>query len=186
MAGSTAAATLLTAVWLDQLELDSAKNSKKTAVVAGKEESFGTSRRNPRHLSLTKPSWIVRTESNVRKEIRKRPDPPCEVCHGTGRVDCPHCSGQGVNQPPSRTNCVHLAMLPEGEWPKWCRTCGGSGLSYCSRCLGTGEYRYIMGFHFMMASDDTKNHPQQHQTPAKSTAAGGPLDVEDLDSNHDI
>ena len=43
-----------------------------------------------------------------------------------------------------------------------------------------------MGFHFMMASDDTKNHPQQHQTPAKSTAAGGPLDGEDLDSNHDI
>jgi hypothetical protein len=38
----------------------------------------------------------------------------------------------------------------------------------------------------MMASDDTKNHPQQHQTPTKSTAAGGPLDVEDLDSNHDI
>jgi len=37
----------------------------------------------------------------------------------------------------------------------------------------------------MMASDDTKNHPQQHQTPA-STAAGGPLDGEDLDSNHDI
>lgn len=179
MAGSTAAATLLTAVWLDQLELDSAKNSKKTAVVAGKEESFGTSRRNPLHLSLTKPSWIVRTESNVRKEVRKRPDPPCEVCHGTGRVDCPHCSGQG------RTNCVHLAMLPEGEWPKWCRTCGGSGLSYCSRCLGTGEYRYIMGFHFMMASDDTKNQPQ-HQTPAKSTAAGGTLDGEDLDSNHDI
>lgn len=30
-----------------------------------------------------------------------------------------------------------------------CRTCGGSGLSYCPRCLGTGEYRYIMGFHFM-------------------------------------
>ncbi|KAJ6401600.1 hypothetical protein OIU84_016909 [Salix udensis] len=30
--------------------LDSAKNSKKTAVVAGKEEIFGTSRRNPHHL----------------------------------------------------------------------------------------------------------------------------------------
>lgn len=30
-----------------------------------------------------------------------------------------------------------------------CKTCGGSGLAYCSRCLGTGEYRYLMGFHFM-------------------------------------
>ncbi|KAJ6319295.1 hypothetical protein OIU78_014837 [Salix suchowensis] len=126
-------------------------------------------------FTLTKPSWVVRTESNIRREIRKRPDPPCEVCHGTGRVDCPPCSGQG------RINSVRLAMLPKGEWPKWCRTCGGSGLSYCSRCLGTGEYRYIMGFHFMMASDDTKNHPQQHQ----STAAR-PLNGEDLDSNHGI
>ncbi|KAJ6723963.1 PLASTID TRANSCRIPTIONALLY ACTIVE PROTEIN [Salix koriyanagi] len=175
MAVSAAAATLQTAARLEQLQLDSAKNSKKTAVVAGKEEIFGTSRRSPHHLSLTKPSWVVRTESNIRREIRKRPDPPCEVCHGTGRVDCPPCSGQG------RINSVRLAMLPKGEWPKWCRTCGGSGLSYCSRCLGTGEYRYIMGFHFMMASDDTKNHPQQHQ----STAAR-PLNGEDLDSNHGI
>jgi len=71
MAGSTAAATLLTAVWLDQLELDSAKNSKKTAVVAGKEESFGTGRR---HLSLTKPSWIVRTEvCNYQFHFRSSP-----------------------------------------------------------------------------------------------------------------
>ncbi|XP_057441478.1 uncharacterized protein LOC130733348 [Lotus japonicus] len=95
------------------------------------------------HLSLTKPSWVVRTESNVRKKRRKTPDPPCVVCEGSGRVDCHECCGRG------RTNLVHLEMLPNGEWPKWCRTCGGSGLSYCSRCLGTGEYRYIMGFHFM-------------------------------------
>lgn len=83
-----------------------------------------------------------------------------------------------------RTNHVRLAMLPKGEWPKWwhmelflwvhlmitssnfglpstvlnhycrCRTCGGSGLGYCSRCLGTGEYRYIMGFHFMKTDND--------------------------------
>uniref|UniRef100_A0A803QDE7 Uncharacterized protein n=2 Tax=Cannabis sativa TaxID=3483 RepID=A0A803QDE7_CANSA len=48
-----------------------------------------------------------------------------------------------------RTNCTHVEMLPKGEWPKWCRTCGGSGLDYCPRCLGTGEYRYVMGFQFM-------------------------------------
>lgn len=30
-----------------------------------------------------------------------------------------------------------------------CRRCGGSGLGYCDRCLGTGECRYIMGFQFM-------------------------------------
>ncbi|KAJ6674426.1 hypothetical protein OIU85_010683 [Salix viminalis] len=147
MAVSAATATLQTAARLEQLHLDSAKNSKKRAVVAGKEEIFGTSRRNPHHLSLTKPSWVVRTEvfyatinfisisilhlffllqqhptllilvyfgqSNIRREIRKRPDPPCEVCHGTGRVDCPPCSGQG------RINSVRLAMLPKGEWPKW-------------------------------------------------------------------
>ncbi|XP_062175590.1 protein disulfide isomerase pTAC5, chloroplastic isoform X2 [Alnus glutinosa] len=93
--------------------------------------------RNPSplpHLSFNKSSWVVRTESNVHREERKNPDPPCVVCKGRGRVDCHHCHGRG------RTNRVHLTMLPKGEWPKWCRTCGGSGLSYCSRCLGTGEY----------------------------------------------
>lgn len=44
-----------------------------------------------------------------------------------------------------------------------CRTCGGSGLSYCSRCLGTGEYRYVMGFHFMkMGSGDTNDQLEHH------------------------
>ncbi|XP_031402177.1 uncharacterized protein LOC116211806 isoform X2 [Punica granatum] len=94
-------------------------------------------------LSFSKPSWIVRTESNVRKEARMRLDPPCVVCKGSGRIDCHPCNGRG------RTNYIHLAMLPKGAWPKWCRRCGGSGLDYCSRCLGTGEYRYIMGFRFM-------------------------------------
>ncbi|XP_057735994.1 uncharacterized protein LOC130951362 isoform X1 [Arachis stenosperma] len=89
------------------------------------------------HISLTKPSWVVRTESNVKKKRRKKPDPHCVVCEGSGRVDCHQCRGKG------RTNQVHLEMLPKGEWPKWCRTCGGSGLGYCSRCLGTGEYRLL-------------------------------------------
>ncbi|RYR00312.1 hypothetical protein Ahy_B07g088435 [Arachis hypogaea] len=84
------------------------------------------------HISLTKPSWVVRTESNVKKKRRKKPDPHCVVCEGSGRVDCHHCRGKG------RTNQVHLEMLPKGDWPKWCRTCGGSGLGYCSRCLGEG------------------------------------------------
>ncbi|RWV87983.1 hypothetical protein BHE74_00037362 [Ensete ventricosum] len=48
-----------------------------------------------------------------------------------------------------RTNCLDLIMLPKGEWPKWCKVCGGSGLGHCNRCLGTGEYRDVMGFHFM-------------------------------------
>ncbi|KDP28920.1 hypothetical protein JCGZ_14691 [Jatropha curcas] len=106
------------------------------------------------YLSLAKPSWV----SNVRKEIRKKPNPPCVVCKGSGRVDCHYCSGKG------RTNLVHLPMLPKGEWPKWCRTCGGSGLSYCSRCLGTGEYRYIMGFHFMKMDSDDTQALQEHQS----------------------
>ncbi|GJS20206.1 heat shock protein DnaJ, cysteine-rich domain-containing protein [Tanacetum coccineum] len=99
-------------------------------------------------LSVSKPSWIVKSESNVRLEKRQKPEPSCVVCRGCGRVDCYDCSGKG------RTNCVDLAMLPNGEWPKWCKTCGGSGLAYCSRCLGTGEYRYLMGFHFMKKDED--------------------------------
>ncbi|KAJ8533580.1 hypothetical protein K7X08_006904 [Anisodus acutangulus] len=102
----------------------------------------------PPLLSVPKPSWVVRTESNVRKARRKQPDPPCVVCKGSARVECFHCHGRG------RTNFVDLEVLPRGEWPKWCKTCGGSGLGYCSRCVGTGEYRYIMGFHFMRRDAD--------------------------------
>ncbi|TYH76446.1 hypothetical protein ES332_D04G086500v1 [Gossypium tomentosum] len=103
-------------------------------------------------LVLPKPTWVVRTESNAGRKRMRKPDPPCVVCKGSGRVDCHYCYGRG------RTNQVHLEMLPKGEWPKWCRSCGGSGLSYCSRCLGTGEYRYIMGFHFMKTDDDGTQH----------------------------
>lgn len=94
-------------------------------------------------LSFSKPSLVVRTESNVHREIRRKKDPPCVICKGSGRVNCEYCCGRG------RTNYVDMEMLPKGEWPKWCWTCGGSGLSHCPRCLGTGEYRDIMGFRFM-------------------------------------
>ncbi|WCJ23087.1 DnaJ/Hsp40 cysteine-rich domain superfamily protein [Euphorbia peplus] len=100
-------------------------------------------------LSFAKPSWLVKSESNVRKETSKKPEPSCVVCLGSGRVDCLDCCGKG------RRNHVDSEMLPAGEWPKWCKTCGGSGLGYCSRCLGTGEYRYIMGFHFMNTKDSS-------------------------------
>ncbi|XP_064952869.1 uncharacterized protein LOC135606060 isoform X1 [Musa acuminata AAA Group] len=123
-------------------------------------------------LAVSKPSWIVRTEgsgfysevssairsgglckntflSNVRREKMKRPDPPCVVCDGSGRIDCHYCRGRG------RTNCLDLIMLPKGEWPKWCKVCGGSGLGHCNRCLGTGEYRDVMGFHFMKNNRDS-------------------------------
>ncbi|KAL8542566.1 hypothetical protein ACS0TY_003442 [Phlomoides rotata] len=103
-------------------------------------------------LSVWKPCWIVRTESNVRKEGRKKSHPSCVVCRGSGRVDCHSCSGRG------RTNHMELTMLPKGEWPKWCRYCGGSGLGYCDRCLGTGEYRYIMGFQFIKKDSDLQDN----------------------------
>ncbi|KAJ4958586.1 hypothetical protein NE237_025697 [Protea cynaroides] len=120
--------------------------------------SFDGFHRNPNHLqshSALKPSCVVRTESNVWKERRKKPDPPCIVCEGRGRVKCHHCKGRG------RTNSVHLAMLPKGEWPKWCNTCGGSGLGYCSRCMGTGEFRDFMGFHFMKRANNRMQASQQ-------------------------
>ncbi|KAK3141671.1 hypothetical protein QOZ80_4BG0336920 [Eleusine coracana subsp. coracana] len=94
--------------------------------------SFAGVKGAPRQLGVSKPSWIVRTESNVRRERPKRPDPPCNVCKGTGRIDCRNCFGRG------RTNHADLVMLPKGEWPLWCRICGGSGLDYCHRCHGTG------------------------------------------------
>lgn len=57
-----------------------------------------------------------------------------------------------------RTNYVDLEMLPKGKWPKWCRACGGSGMNHCSRCLGTGEYRYIMGFGLMHRQSGDNEH----------------------------
>ncbi|XP_004307285.1 PREDICTED: uncharacterized protein LOC101313643 [Fragaria vesca subsp. vesca] len=117
-------------------------------------------------LSFSKPSWVVRTESNVHREVRKTPDPPCEICTGSGRIHCHFCQGKG------RTNSVDMQMLPKGKWPRWCKTCGGSGLSYCSRCLGTGEYRYIMGFHFMkMDSAHTGDNANAVQSNQKRRTA---------------
>ncbi|XP_050237320.1 uncharacterized protein LOC126687020 isoform X1 [Mercurialis annua] len=123
----------------------------KAIICCDDKQTNSNSNKNKPYLSLSKPkaSWIVRTESNVRKQTSKKSDPPCVVCHGTGRLHCSLCHGLG------RRNCLHLRMLPQGEWPKWCTTCGGSGLSYCSRCLGTGEYRYIMGFRFMHNDQQT-------------------------------
>ncbi|GFP91051.1 ABC transporter c family member 9 [Phtheirospermum japonicum] len=34
--------------------------------------------------------------SNVRKESITKPDPPCVVCRGSGRVDCSDCNGRGA------------------------------------------------------------------------------------------
>nr|GMD45493.1 protein EMBRYO SAC DEVELOPMENT ARREST 3, chloroplastic [Ipomoea batatas] len=91
-------------------------------------------------------------QSNIRRERRQKPDPPCVVCRGNGRVECYDCNGRG------RTNYVDLEMLPKGKWPKWCRNCGGSGMNHCSRCLGTGEYRYIMGFGLMHRQSGDNEH----------------------------
>lgn len=143
-------------------------------------------------------------QSNIRRERPKRPDPPCTICRGTGKIDCRNCFGRGISCTPcsllllvswsykpvlswpwnlgftGRTNHADLVMLPKGEWPQWwgahslilksclpylccwywetcfsgmtsisrCRICGGSGLDYCHRCHGTGEFREPMGFHF--------------------------------------
>nr|CAB3485576.1 unnamed protein product [Digitaria exilis] len=46
----------------------------------------------PRRPSVSKPSWV----SNVRREKPKRPDPPCTICKGTGRIDCRNCFGRGA------------------------------------------------------------------------------------------
>lgn len=119
-------------------------------------------------LSFSKPSLIVRTQSNVRIWRRKKPESSCVVCNGSGRVDCGDCYGRG------RTNYTNLVILPEGEWPQWCKTCGGSGLGYCHRCLGTGVYRDNIGFRFRnMESNDSQDGTkcQIRKKPVHMTAA---------------
>ncbi|PSS24571.1 Chaperone protein like [Actinidia chinensis var. chinensis] len=128
--------------------------------------------RNPRPFNpffyVPKPSWIVRTESNVRIEQKKKPEPPCVECSGMGRVDCRYCCGRG------RTNHVNEEMLPKGEWPKWCMACRGSGLNYCSRCLGTGEYKQFRGFRL---------HNRGPNSPRSPSAADLLLNGEQPSSN---
>lgn len=43
--------------------------------------------------------WITPCllQSNVHREVRKKPDPPCEVCTGSGRVNCHDCCGRGLS-----------------------------------------------------------------------------------------
>ncbi|KAH0980761.1 hypothetical protein GBA52_007938 [Prunus armeniaca] len=82
--------------------------SSFTAVRFEAPKSNGAPIPPPRHqdplprLSVTKPSWVVRTEasyqSNVNREVRRKPDPPCEVCTGSGRVNCHECYGTGQTQ----------------------------------------------------------------------------------------
>uniref|UniRef100_A0A453CXA2 Uncharacterized protein n=1 Tax=Aegilops tauschii subsp. strangulata TaxID=200361 RepID=A0A453CXA2_AEGTS len=50
----------------------------------------------PRRLDARRPAWVVRTESNVRRERPKRPDPPCTICKGTGTINCRNCFGRGL------------------------------------------------------------------------------------------
>ncbi|WOH14340.1 hypothetical protein DCAR_0933859 [Daucus carota subsp. sativus] len=138
----------ITSTLLHSIRCEADSSSSSTTNAAPKQK---------RLLSVTKPSWIVRTESNVWREKIKKPDPPCVVCRGSGRVDCTQCRGKG------RTNEVQSQMLPKGQWPKWCRSCGGSGLGYCPRCVGTGEYRYIMGFHFMNRENSTAQNSENSQ-----------------------
>lgn len=101
-------------------------------------------------------SLKVKTEENVKLEPRVLPDPPCVVCKGHGRVKCHRCAGRG------RLNFQEQAMLPKGEWPHWCWDCRGCGMSFCALCLGTGEKRGVIGFHFpdvnAAANDDDHDH----------------------------
>ncbi|ESR58747.1 hypothetical protein CICLE_v10022762mg [Citrus x clementina] len=73
------------------------RRATPSTVVRNRIEDESKSNGVPLSLSFKKPSWVVRTESNVRKLARKKPEPPCIVCHGTGRVDCYNCSGKEEN-----------------------------------------------------------------------------------------
>ncbi|KAK6227676.1 hypothetical protein SCA6_000016 [Theobroma cacao] len=123
--------------------------------------------------------------SNVRRERVKKPNPPCVVCQGSGRVDCQYCYGRGLSsllydiwERLVKDKSCSSRDASQRRMAKMvrCRTCGGSGLSYCSRCLGTGEYRYIMGFHFMKRDDDhTQDNKYQIQGDHGSQSAADRL-----------
>ncbi|KAF4391008.1 hypothetical protein F8388_024840, partial [Cannabis sativa] len=111
-------------------------------------------------LSFAKPSWVVRTEASdplhVQMFIEKKRKRQIHLVwsawgveglvatlareEGGRTVHTLKCSRRGSGQNGEALNSLETVL---------CRTCGGSGLDYCPRCLGTGEYRYVMGFQFM-------------------------------------
>lgn len=60
-------------------------------------------------------------QSNVRREKRKKPDPPCVICNGSGRVDCHHCCGRGFS--PLSLSHTYTHTTPPLKWLTgtcWC------------------------------------------------------------------
>lgn len=64
-----------------------------------------------------------------------------------------------------------------------CRSCGGSGLAYCARCLGTGEYRYIMGFQFMNKDADRPEDNRRNNRRSSHTFTDLLLNNDQTDSD---
>ncbi|WZN66046.1 hypothetical protein HKI87_14g76090 [Chloropicon roscoffensis] len=73
----------------------------------------------------------------------------CVNCSGTGKCDCTYCGGIG------RANYTDTNVLPAGQYPVWCKECGGSGLSYCVRCQGTGNNIFQQGIGFRLPHEIT-------------------------------
>ncbi|KAL0027584.1 hypothetical protein WJX77_012507 [Trebouxia sp. C0004] len=73
------------------------------------------------------PVWVG-THKGVPNVAVVKPDNPCKICLGKGKVTCGTCEGKG------RTNGLQYRMLPSGMWPIWCKSCRGSGLWYCQSC----------------------------------------------------
>ncbi|KAL0022077.1 hypothetical protein WJX79_003385 [Trebouxia sp. C0005] len=94
------------------------------------------------------PVW-VETHRGVPNVAVVKPENPCKVCLGKGKVTCGTCEGKG------RTNGLQYRMLPSGMWPTWCKSCRGSGLWYCQRCMGTGVKRDPIGFRLPHEASDS-------------------------------
>ncbi|KAK4534807.1 hypothetical protein CDCA_CDCA03G0832 [Cyanidium caldarium] len=61
---------------------------------------------------------------------------PCHACHGTTRVMCPHCDGEGVLPVEEHfVSWLNEADTPAGPVCAWCR---GSGTEACAECQGHG------------------------------------------------
>lgn len=50
----------------------------------------------------------------------------CLECSGSGKVECEHCGGSGINHNSSLLNDT-------------CRNCQGTGWEDCGHCDGTGR-----------------------------------------------
>mgnify|MGYP001579560246 FL=1 len=72
------------------------------------------------------------------------PDPPCGLCEGKGRIECPECDDGKADCPdcePGPRGMERYGQVRAADWMGRCRSCQGRGSleSACATCAGAHD-----------------------------------------------